>query len=161
MWKVDGTKIEPTWARYISLVCKQVFFFGKTLRIRNFFGAATHRILTHSGFRKCMWKVGTISFVPCFGLPKLGECDKMRCVSKIMRCQKKCISHNFQIWAPNLNHFLPLSMARSDLSLQASKLKSLLAIVYGKKWFKFASSILKILGDTFFWHRNFHFVFFK
>ena len=28
-------------------------FLGKTLRTRNFFGATTHGILTHSAFRKC------------------------------------------------------------------------------------------------------------
>ena len=43
---------------------------------------------------------------------------------------KKSHSHNFRIWA--------------------SKRKSLVAIVYGKKWFKFGSSNPKILGDTFF-----------
>ena len=82
------------WARY--------FFFGggkrnqwkmelfcKTLRTRKFwtgkfFGASTHGILTHSGFRICIWKVGTTNFWPCFGRPKLGECDKMGSVSKIM-----------------------------------------------------------------------------
>ena len=34
------------------------------------------------------------------------------------------------------------------------------AIVYGKKWFKFASSILKILVDDFFWTPQIRFSFF-
>ena len=68
--------------------------FCKTLRTRKFwtgkfFGASTHGILTHSGFRKCIWKVGTTNFWPCFGRPKLDECEKMGSVSKIMsRCKK-------------------------------------------------------------------------
>ena len=72
MWKVGGTKIERTRSRYIVLVCvhgnlqKKVIFLGKTLRTRKFstgkfFGASTHGILTHSGFRKCS----------CFGWPSL------------------------------------------------------------------------------------------
>ena len=35
-----------------------------------------------------------------------------------------------------------------------------LDIDYGKRWFKFASSILKILGDAFFWHRKYTSLFF-
>ena len=38
---------------------------------------------------KCIWKVGTTNVWPCFGRPKLGECDKMGSVSKIIRCSKK------------------------------------------------------------------------
>ena len=45
---------------------------------------------------------------------------------------KNCISQNLQNWA--------------------CKLKSLFAIDYGKKWLRFGSSNLKILGDTFFGH---------
>ena len=72
----------------------KIDFFCKTLRTRKFsrgkfFGASTHGILTHSGFRKCIWKVGKTNFWPCFCWPKLGECDKMGSVSKIMRCSKK------------------------------------------------------------------------
>ena len=68
--------------------------FCKTLRTRKFltgkfFGVSTHGILMHSGFRKCIWKLGTTNVWPCFGRPKLGECDKMRSVSKNMRCPKK------------------------------------------------------------------------
>ena len=68
--------------------------FCKSLRTRKFstgkfFGASTHGILTHSGFRKCIWKVGTTNFWPCLGRPKLGECDKMGSVSKIMSRPKK------------------------------------------------------------------------
>ena len=41
MWKVGGTKIERTRARYIFLVCvhgnsRKSDFLGKTLRTRNF-----------------------------------------------------------------------------------------------------------------------------
>ena len=62
MWKVGGTKIERTGARYIFFMCvhgnsRKSNFLGKTLRTRKFstkkiFGAATSGILTHSGFRK-------------------------------------------------------------------------------------------------------------
>ena len=76
----------------------------------NFFGASTHGILTHSGFRKCIWKVGTTNFWPCFGRPKLGECEKMGSVSKIMSRRKKFprpqfSKYHFQIesaWAHRL-----------------------------------------------------------
>ena len=54
-----------------------------------FFGGSTHGILTHTGFRNCIWKVGTTNFWPCFGRPKLDECEKMGSVSKIMRRHKK------------------------------------------------------------------------
>ena len=64
-------------------LCTRKFSMG------NFFGVGTHGILTHSGVRKCIWKVGTTNVWPCFGRPKLGECDKMGSVSKIMRCLKK------------------------------------------------------------------------
>ena len=63
MWKVGGTKIERTRARYIFLPSGHVNsrksdFLGKTLRTRKsstgkFFGATTHGILTHSGIREC------------------------------------------------------------------------------------------------------------
>ena len=54
--------------------------------------------------------------------------------------QKKNHSHNFRIWA--------------------SKFKSLVAIVYGNKWFTFGSSNSKILGDTFFVTPKISFFFF-
>ena len=38
---------------------------------------------------KCIWKVGTTNVWPCFGRPKLGECEKMGSVSKIMSRPKK------------------------------------------------------------------------
>ena len=63
MWKVGGSKIERTRARYIFLMSGHVNsrksdFWGKTLPNRKFstvkfFEATTHRILMHSGFRKC------------------------------------------------------------------------------------------------------------
>ena len=56
------------------------------------------------------------SFLPCFGCLKSSECDQMRSLNKNMSRCKKYISHNFRNWA--------------------LKLKSLLPIVYGKKWFK-------------------------
>ena len=49
----------------------------------NFFGASTHGIVTHSGFRKCIWKVGTTNFWPCFACPKLGD------AGEIASCQQK------------------------------------------------------------------------
>ena len=51
--------------------------------------------LMHSGFRICIWKVGTTNFWPCFGRPKLGECDKMGSVSKIISRWKKQIRPQF------------------------------------------------------------------
>ena len=74
--------------------------FCKSLRTRKFstrkfFGVSTQEILTHSGFRKCIWKVGTTYFWPCFGRPKLGECDKMGSVSKIISRWKKQIRPQF------------------------------------------------------------------
>ena len=39
-------------------------------------------ILTRSGFRKCIWKVGTTNFWPCFACPKLGDAGEMRVASK-------------------------------------------------------------------------------
>ena len=61
--------------------------FRKSLRTRKFsmgkfFGASTHGIVTHSGFRKCIWKVGTTNFWPCFACPKLGDAGEMRVASK-------------------------------------------------------------------------------
>ena len=99
MWKVGGIKIESAAGRRFFLPkCHanswKMEIFCKSLRTRKFsmgkfFGASTHGILTHSGFRKCIWKVGTTNFWPCFGRPKLGECDKMGSVSKIMSRRKK------------------------------------------------------------------------
>ena len=51
-------------------------------------------------------------------------------LAKLWGVTKKCISHNFRIWA--------------------SKFKSLVAIDYGNKWFTFGSSNSKILGDILF-----------
>ena len=88
--------------------------FRKSLRSRKFsigtfFGAYTQTILTHSAFRKNPYNFVENFFGPCFGRSKLGECDKMRSVSKIMRRCKKHISHNFWNWA----------MGRSDLRGEA------------------------------------------
>ena len=73
---------------------KGKFFVNRSVP-ENFQWESTHGILTHSGFRKCIWKVGTTNFWPCFGRPKLGECDKMGSVSKIMSRQKKQIRPQF------------------------------------------------------------------
>ena len=56
---------------------------------------ASRWILTSRRFRICIWKVGTTNFWPCFGRPKLGECDKMGSVSKIMSRWKKQIRPQF------------------------------------------------------------------
>ena len=69
MWKVGGIKIESAAGRrfffpkrhenswkmeiFCKSLCTRKFSMGK------FFGASTHGIVTHSGFRKCLWKVGT------------------------------------------------------------------------------------------------------
>ena len=42
-------------------------------------------------------------FLPCFGRLKLGECDKIGSVSKIMSRQKNSFGHNFQNIASKLN----------------------------------------------------------
>ena len=60
--------------------------------------------------QKIYMKGGTKIFWPCFGRPKLGECNKMGSVSKIMSRQKKFIrpqfsKYRFQIesaWAHRL-----------------------------------------------------------
>ena len=82
--------------------------FCKTLRTRKFsmgkfFGASTHGILTHSGFRKCIWKVGTTNVWPCFGRPKLGECTKWGPLGKLWGVQKNKHGHNFQNIGSKLN----------------------------------------------------------
>ena len=53
-----------------------------------------------------------------------------------LRCHKKCISHKFQ------NRACPL--------------KSHFPITRGKKWFKWASSISNIVGDTFFCYTSYY-----
>ena len=63
IWKVGSNKIERTRTRYIFLMSghkssRKSDFWGKTLPNQKystvkFFGATTHGILTHSGFRKC------------------------------------------------------------------------------------------------------------
>ena len=105
MWKVGGIKIESAAARQKKNasgggISWKMEIFCKSLRTRKFsmgkfFGASTHGIVTHSGFRKCIWKVGTTNFWPCFGRPELGECDKMGSVSKIMSRPKKFIRPQF------------------------------------------------------------------
>ena len=92
MWKVGGIKIESAAGRRFFLPrghenSWKREIFCKSLRTRKFsmgkfFGASTHGILTHSGFRKCIWKVGTTNFWPCFACPKLGDAGEMRVASK-------------------------------------------------------------------------------
>ena len=71
-------------------------------------------------------------FGPCFGLPKLGECDKMRSVSKIMRYHKNRYGHNFQ----NIG----------------SKMNQRLVIVYDPTRIRFGSDNLKIVAISVFLH---------
>ena len=92
MWKVGGIKIESAAGRRFFLSKRHENswkreIFCKSLRTRKFsmgkfFGASTHGIVTHSGFRKCIWKVGTTNFWPCFACPKLGDAGEMRVASK-------------------------------------------------------------------------------
>ena len=70
LWKAFWGRRYQNWAH--TTPCRSIFFpmghgnwwesdfFGKTLRTQknsqgNFLGASTHGILTHSGFRKCIW----------------------------------------------------------------------------------------------------------
>ena len=92
MWKVGGIKIESAAGRRFFLSKRHENswkreIFCKSLRTRKFsmgkfFGASTHGIVTHSGFRKCIWKVGTTNFWPCFACPKLGDAGRTRVASK-------------------------------------------------------------------------------
>ena len=90
IWEVGGIIIERTRARYFfrwDTEISEKWFFCKTLHIPKFstgkiFGANTYGILTHSGFRKCIWKVVTTNFWPCFACPKLGDSGEMRVASK-------------------------------------------------------------------------------
>ena len=149
MWKVGGIKIERTQAQNFFLQTdkeiseKGNFFVNRSITKkfqRQIFRYGDYRTATDSAFRISVWKGGTNFFWPCLGRLKSVEGKKMWSVSKKRRCQRKCISHNFQNWA--------------------CPLKSLFPVGYGKKWLKWASSIFKILGDTFFLHPNFHFIFF-
>ena len=65
------------------------------------------------GHKKISWS--------CVDRPKWGECDQMRSVSKNKRCHE-------EVYLPQFRN-------------RACPLKSLLPIVYGKKWFKRASLI--------------------
>ena len=76
------------------------------------------------------------NFGPCFGLPKLGECDKMRSISKIMTFEKKNrYGHNFQ----NVG----------------SKMNKRLVLVYDPTLIRFGSDILKILAVSVFRNGSF------
>ena len=105
MWKVGGTKIELTRARYIFLPLGHVNprksdFLGKALRTRKFptgklFGATNHGILTHSGFRKCC-RFGWPSL--CFevtGAQSEAISQKRVFLQKMRPVAKKCHSANF------------------------------------------------------------------
>ena len=101
--------------------------FCKLLRIRKFsmgkcFGASAHGILRH--------EKNFNNFYPVLVAWSRVSATKCGPLTKIWAVAKKYISHNFRNWA--------------------LKLKSLLPIVYGKKWFAWASSIPKILGVVFF-----------
>ena len=79
-------------------------------------------------FRICVAKWGRGCKRPIYGRPKFTLFSKK--VTRICGVTKKRISQNLRNWA--------------------LKLKSLLPIDYGKKWFKLGSSNSKIVGDTFF-----------
>ena len=105
MWKVGGIKIESAAGRRFFLSKRHENswkreIFCKSLRTRKFsmgkfFGASTHGILTHSGFRKCIWKVGTTNFWPCFACPKLGDAGKTRVASKNRAVFRKTFRPHF------------------------------------------------------------------
>ena len=65
--------------------------FRKALRTRKFqWKIFSWQVPSESlGTQDVNGQFGTTNFWPCFGHPKLGDCDKIRSVSKIMRCCKK------------------------------------------------------------------------
>ena len=75
-------------------------------------------------------KLAAGQFWPCFGRPMSVEGDSIQSISKNMKCSKKLYLPKFSNWA--------------------YKLKSLLPIDYLKKWFKWASSISKIVEHLIF-----------
>ena len=99
MWKVGGIKIESAAGRQKKNASGDGIswkreIFCKSLRTRKFsmgkfFGASTHGIVTHSGFIKCIWKVGTTNFWPCFACLKLGDAGRTRVASKIRAVLEK------------------------------------------------------------------------
>ena len=105
MWKVGGIKIESAAGRRFFLPrghenSWKREIFCKSLRTRKFsmgkfFGASTHGIVTHSGFRKCIWKVGTTNFWPCFACPKLGDAGRTRVASKNRAVFRKTLRPQF------------------------------------------------------------------
>ena len=100
MWKVGGIKIESAAGRQKKnasgdgISCKREIFC-KSLRTRKFsmgnlFGVNAHGILTHSGFRKCIW----------FGWQSLRSevlAAQIHRVTKNQRCQEQRHSANFRL----------------------------------------------------------------
>ena len=109
MWKVGGIKIESAAGRRFFLPKRHENswkreIFCKSLRTRKFsmgkfFGASTHGIVTHSGFRKCIWKVGTTNFWPCFACPKLGDAGRTRVASKNRAVFRKTLQPQFSYFS--------------------------------------------------------------
>ena len=76
--------------------------FRKSLRTRKFsmgkfFDSSTHEILTHSGFRKCIWKMGTTNVWPCFVRPKLVSATKCGPVAQLWGVKKTSTTTIFKI----------------------------------------------------------------
>ena len=105
MWKVGGIKIESAAGRQKKNasgdgISWKMEFFCKSLRTRKFsmgkfFGASTHGIVTHSGFRKCIWKVGTTNFDPVLPARSWEMPVKCELPAKIGWCYEKPSGHNF------------------------------------------------------------------
>ena len=108
---LTSQKSTPFFAGRHGKLREKKAYFRKKLRNRNFFGTEIVGIVTDSAFRISRWKGGTKLFLLCFGRPKSVEGDKMRSVSKNMRCRKKVYPTIFQKRA------CPLGW--SDLSGQA------------------------------------------
>ena len=156
MWKVGGTKIEHSWARYIFLPLGHVNlrksdFLGKTLRTQkfstgNFFGAGIHRILTHSGFRKCSW----------FGWPSLRF--ELTAAQIEVIGQKPVVLQKIRgvTKTSNLFFFSPIALKRIEhgvlvsepmfYSFQSNRTKNKKVLIF--RYTKFASRQISKWGST-------------
>ena len=143
---VQTSYVEGQWHRNWAHNRPQKFLWGTATEItekRNFF---TLRPITQKRREILGWAIkggkpdiheGTplgenwlrSSFDPALVVRSRLRATKCVPLAKLWGVKKKPHSHNFRNWA--------------------CPLKSLLPIVYGKKWFKFASSILKTLGVGF------------
>ena len=136
MWKVGGIKIEfAVWYTFFLQAdtekCKKTRIFVKHSVTENFWEQRSSESLRTHLSEYLDERGGPKVFFPCFGRPKSVEGDKMRSVSKNMRCRKKVYLPQFS------KKILPT----------------------GKNWFKWASSMSKIVEDTLLLqHRNFYLI---